>query len=465
MCEERRISMYSGMHFNRANLLQEANVNPDSTSSAAPAAPTALPALSVALLAQSNSDENPVSSSSAASAAQLAPPPGLSEPWPQATPPDCSATSAREKLSYLLAPSQDRINLRVVLSYTSFEIQCRKRILEGYDQGLIRNICEPRSAEKFCHIVIALCRDYAANWEGWNDPATLQTEFQTLYDAWTPNKYKVEIFNFSFKADVQCMMQLLNAATIFYMGGVHGDRRTTPIDADAQQVQQLIAMLKRKVHRSDIAYFGVCGGAMLAGRSTAFVHTPFDILEGTQVVYDVVAAKKCERKTDAVKDIVQFTCGCAVAIMLTTDTCRAVCFPTIKNKAQWQPFAAANTLDMQEWLQVQTNTKFRWGPGYHLPTAPAAPAALRAQRDSDVNPDSSSSAASAAAAPPRALAAPNTWRMQAHIHLTTQKEMQEYILHPLRQAIGGVFPEWILPVRLNVGDAYVPLHRLHEVFL
>ena len=55
--------------------------------------------------------------------------------------------------------------------------------------------------------------------------------------------------------------------------------------------------------------------------------------------------------------------------------------------------------------------------------------------------------------------------MQAHIHLTTKKEVQEYILHPLRQAIGGVFPEWILPVRMDVGGVHVPLHRLHEVFI
>ena len=43
--------------------------------------------------------------------------------------------------------------------------------------------------------------------------------------------------------------------------------------------------------------------------------------------------------------------------------------------------------------------------------------------------------------------------------------MQEYILHPLRQAIGGVFPNWILPVRLSVDGVYWPIHRLHEAFV
>ena len=32
-------------------------------------------------------------------------------------------------------------------------------------------------------------------------------------------------------------------------------------------------------------------------------------------------------------------------------------------------------------------------------------------------------------------------------------------------AIGGVFPDWILPVRLNVDGVHWPLHRLHEVFV
>ena len=53
----------------------------------------------------------------------------------------------------------------------------------------------------------------------------------------------------------------------------------------------------------------------------------------------------------------------------------------------------------------------------------------------------------------------------ALIHLSTKTEMQEYILHPLRMAIGGVFPNWILPVRLNVDGVHWPLHRLHEVFV
>ena len=43
--------------------------------------------------------------------------------------------------------------------------------------------------------------------------------------------------------------------------------------------------------------------------------------------------------------------------------------------------------------------------------------------------------------------------------------MQDHILHPLRLNVGGDFPQWILPVRLNVGGAHLPLDRLHEAFV
>ena len=90
--------------------------------------------------------------------------------------------------------------------------------------------------------------------------------------------------------------------------------------------------------------------------------------------------------------------------------------------------------------------------------APAAPAALPAPSDSDANPDASSSAAPAA---PTVLAVPAAPHVL--LQLNTKKEMQRHILHPLREQIGGDFPDWILPVRLDVGGIYVQLPRLQEV--
>ena len=95
---------------------------------------------------------------------------------------------------------------------------------------------------------------------------------------------------------------------------------------------------------------------------------------------------------------------------------------------------------------------------------------------SDVNSASSSSPAPAApttlrtltqtmpAVPtPPGLAAPATQNQL--IRLTSSKDVQHHILHPLRQAIEGDFPNWTLPVGLNVGGVWVPLNRLHEAFV
>ena len=63
------------------------------------------------------------------------------------------------------------------------------------------------------------------------------------------------------------MVALLNAATIFYMAGVHGWRGTTRIGVVAAHVTQLTAMLKRKVQHNEVVYTGICGGGTLAGKS------------------------------------------------------------------------------------------------------------------------------------------------------------------------------------------------------
>ena len=75
---------------------------------------------------------------------------------------------------------------------------------------------------------------------------------------------------------------------------------------------------------------------------------------------------------------------------------------------------------------------------------------LPAQSVSDANSDLSSSVAPAA---------PNVL-----IQLKSTKDVQRHILDPLRMTIGGEFPRWILPVRLNVNGSWVQLHRLCEVF-
>ena len=48
--------------------------------------------------------------------------------------------------------------------------------------------------------------------------------------------------------------------------------------------------------------------------------------------------------------------------------------------------------------------------------------------------------------------------------LASTKLMQEHILHPLRKAITGRFPNYILPQSLTVNGSEIPLHSLHDVY-
>ena len=79
-------------------------------------------------------------------------------------------------------------------------------------------------------------------------------------------------------------------------------------------------------------------------------------------------------KTNVVDDVVHFTTGCAIAAMLTADSCRAICFPTMKNKAQWLPIVAQSTLALQKWLESKACTSLRCPPDFDatspLPSSP-----------------------------------------------------------------------------------------------
>ena len=114
------------------------------------------------------------------------------------------------------------------------------RISEGLDHGLLGGICKPRSGTHR-YVVIAYCQDFTRTWNNWSDGETLRKHFQTLYDQWFPDEYTVGMAAFSFNHDdVDGMMEILNAATVFHMGGVHGRRGTTCLAAHPVQVQRLI---------------------------------------------------------------------------------------------------------------------------------------------------------------------------------------------------------------------------------
>ena len=131
--------------------------------------------------------------------------------------------------------------VKIFLTPKSIEAQLMKRISEGLDHGLLGDICKPRS-DTHRYVVIAYCQDFTRTWQDYSDGATVRRNFQTLYDQWFPGMYQVGMAAFSFNHDdVDGMMEILNAATVFHMGGVHGRRGTTCLAAHPVQVQRLIA--------------------------------------------------------------------------------------------------------------------------------------------------------------------------------------------------------------------------------
>ena len=152
------------------------------------------------------------------------------------------------------------------------------------------------------------------------------------------------------------MMAILKTADIFYMCGVHSGVEPPACKLQHMQPAMLIAKLRVLVQSNEIAYIGICGGAKLAGRATDYVHTSFDLLAGTYVHYDSnVNAKMVDLQTNVVNDVVQFTTGCAIALMLTPHIYSAICFPTVKNRAQWFEFVAMNTLALQPFLNFKAD--------------------------------------------------------------------------------------------------------------
>ena len=89
----------------------------------------------------------------------------------------------------------------------------------------------------------------------------------------------------------------------------------------------------------------------------------------------------------------------------------------------------------------------RWELVHLPPPPPSPPVSSVAQPAVSVPP------------PPPPTAVP-----RARIRLESAKELQTRILHPLRAAVKGKFPHWILPLSLHVAGSDIALEDLHEVF-
>ena len=81
-----------------------------------------------------------------------------------------------------------------------------------------------------------------------------------------------------------------------------------------------------------MSFFGVCGGAMMAGKTTHYGCPGLELFNGFAVRYDAhTSGGTAIVKTNFAERVMQMTTGCALAVVVTYDNIAARSFITIKN--------------------------------------------------------------------------------------------------------------------------------------
>ena len=127
----------------------------------------------------------------------------------------------------------------------------------------------------------------------------------------------------------------------------------------------LVTKLRDLVQYDALAYIGICGGAMLAGKQeNNYGLTPFDLLSSTKVQYNT-NVRRCMVSMDSstANDIAQMTTGCGIALYIKPGKCAAISFPTIKNNEQWLPFAEESTVELSNLVEHKAQQSYTYSDG------------------------------------------------------------------------------------------------------
>ena len=232
---------------------------------------------------------------------------------------------------------QRSVMLRVVLAPKSIECQFIKRIQNGNDGGMVEQVFTRSMRHGFARMRVLLCEDGRPNMASCAD--SVRDGIANLFSFWNVAA-DVEICSFSFMGDTERMTALLMDAEIFYFAGVHG--------APPRLNRHLCHLLQERVRCHQMGYFGVCGGATIAGDRSRLALPGLDLFAGIAVQYDSgVSPSAVAVETSAERNVVQFTSGCALAFVLDETLQMGICFACIKNHRRWWPFAAQNSLQVQ----------------------------------------------------------------------------------------------------------------------
>ena len=160
------------------------------------------------------------------------------------------------------------------------------------------------------------------------------------------------------------MTELLMDADLFYFAGFVGLRAPPCLD-NAMRNGHLLHLLRERVQYNCMGFVGVCGGAMLAGNGNNLGLPGLDLLNGIKVQYDPnVAAAQVTVDTNAERQIVQMTSGCALAFVMDETMQMGINFSCTTNQAQWLQLASTNSEEDQRVIDRKTD---EWIPCYYSP--------------------------------------------------------------------------------------------------
>ena len=246
--------------------------------------------------------------------------------------------------------------VRAILAPKNPEAQFIKRVKEGNDQGLVQAVLA--SGLNKSVVNVCLCEDGRTNtascWE------SVQKGLTQLYALWQMDVV-VEIYRFSFMHyDQEAMAAFLHIADVFYFAGIH---TVPPMLRTAMASGTLVTMLREMIHYNRTAYFGVCGGAMMAGATNQFDLPGLDLFNGITVKYDSsCSAGSAVVETSYEAALLQMTTGCSLVLLMTPEHIAGRSFTAIKNQHQWREFARDNTAAVLRLVQMKCAewTRYSW---------------------------------------------------------------------------------------------------------
>ena len=238
--------------------------------------------------------------------------------------------------------------VRAILAPKSLEEQFIKRVQSGHDQGLVKQVLTQMRGSTFR---VCLCEDGRPGMP--SCASSVGRGLRSLYDSWGLAR-EVEVHTFSFMGDLATMTHLLTRADLFYFAGVHIEV-TAPSLNHAMRNRPLLHLLRECIQYNQCAFFGVCGGAALAGYRNDYDLPGLDIFDGLIVQYDAnVSPGHVTVATNEEQGILQMTTGCALVFIMDEMQTIGISFPTIKNHTRWLHFAKLNSHQVQRIVDMKT---------------------------------------------------------------------------------------------------------------